>query len=103
MSQEILDRLNERGIVPIAEYDPELQYVWFIPRSIEVKKTKKHNKTYWILDVVDSTSTNTKIRCWSVKENDTIAINRPYLAKLDYNDDWGFSTRSISKNFRLIG
>jgi len=69
MSQEILDRLSERGIMPIAEYDPELQYVWFIPRSIEVKKTKKHNNTYWILDVVDSTNTNTKIRCWSIKDH----------------------------------
>ena len=102
MSTEILDRLNERGIVPISEYDPELQYVWFIPRNIEVKKTKK-GKTYWILDVIDSTSVNTKIRCWSIKESDGLLINRPYVAKLDYSEDWGFSTKSVSKNLRLIG
>ena len=102
MSQEILDRLNERGIVPIAEYDPDLQYVWFIPRKIEAKKTVKGN-TYWVVDVIDTTNTNTRIRCWSIRPRDELAINRPYIAKLDYNDDFGFSTRSISKNFRLIG
>mgnify|MGYP003320772492 CR=1 FL=1 len=102
VSTEILDRLNERGIVPISEYDPELQYVWFIPRNIEVKKTKK-GKTYWILDVIDSTSVNTKIRCWGIKESDGLLINRPYVAKLDYSEDWGFSTKSVSKNLRLIG
>ena len=102
VSQETLQRLRERGIMPIAEYDPELQYVWFIPRNIEVRKTKKGNP-YWIVDVIDSTNTNTKIRCWSIRERDELAINRPYIAKLEYSDDWGFSTRSISKNFRLIG
>ena len=100
--QEVLDRLNEKGIMPIAEYDPELVYVWFVPRNIEVKKTKT-GKTYWILDVIDSTNTNTKIRCWSIKERDKIMLNRPYLANLDYNEDWGFSTRSVFSNFRLIG
>jgi DNA polymerase-3 subunit alpha len=102
MPQDLLDNLADKGIMPIAEYDPELQYVWFIPRQIEVKKTKK-GKNYFIVEVIDSTSTNTKIRCWGVKENEKIAINRPYIARLEYDEDWGFSTRSITKNFRLIG
>jgi DNA polymerase III alpha subunit len=102
ISQEMLAKLANNGIVPIAEYDPDLSYVWFIPRQKEVKKTK-NGKDYWILDVIDSTNTNTKIRCWGVREQDQIGINRPYIATLDYSEDWGFSTYSISKNFRLIG
>lgn len=102
VSTELLDRLSERGIMPLGRYDPELQFVWFIPRKIEVKKTKT-GKTYWIVDVIDSTNINTKIRCWSVKEGEMLAFNRPYVAKLDFDENWGFSTRSITNNFRLIG
>jgi DNA polymerase III alpha subunit len=102
MSEDLLYKLQEKGIMPLGDYDPELQYVWFIPRNVEIKKTK-NGKTYWIVDVIDSTNTNNKIRCWSVKPNEQIDINRPYIATLEYSDDWGFSTRSVSKNFRLIG
>jgi len=38
-----------------------------------------------------------------VKEKDSIQLNRPYMAKLDYNEQWGFSTRSMYYNFRLLG
>lgn len=102
MSLDMMDRLEEKFIRPLAEYDPELEFVWFIPRNVEVKKTK-NGKTYWILDVIDSTNTNNKIRCWSVTPKDSIAINRPYIARLEYDEQWGFSTRSIGKNFRVIG
>lgn len=102
MSLEMMERLEEKFIRPLAEYDPELQFVWFIPRNIEVKKTKK-GKAYWIVDVIDSTNTNNKIRCWSVTPKDSLALNRPYIARLDYDEQWGFSTRSVSKNFRVIG
>lgn len=99
---ELIQKLDEKGIRPLGEYDPELQFVWFIPRNIEIKKTKT-GKTYWIVDVIDSTNINNKIRCWSIRENEVLDINRPYIAKLDYDEQWGFSTRSITKNFRLIG
>ena len=102
VSTEVQNKLEEKGIMPIAEYDPSLQFVWFVPRKIEVKKTK-NGKTYWIVDVVDSTNTNSRIRCWAIRESDDLAINRPYIAKLEYDENWGFSTRSISKNFRAIG
>jgi DNA polymerase III alpha subunit len=102
VSIDLLDKLEERGIVPLGEYDPDLQYVWFIPRNIEVK-TSKAGKTYWVLDVIDSTNTNNKVRCWSIKQGEAISLNKPYIAKLDYDDQFGFSTRSVTKNFRQIG
>ena len=102
VSTDLQNKLEEKGIMPLAEYDPDLQFVWFVPRKIDVKKTK-NGKTYWVVDVIDSTNTNNRIRCWSVKPNEELAINRPYIAKLNYDENWGFSTRSITKNFRLIG
>jgi DNA polymerase-3 subunit alpha len=102
VSTDLQRKLEEKGIMPLAEYDPDLQFVWFVPRKIEVKKTK-NGKTFWVVDVIDSTNTNNRIRCWSVRDNEELAINRPYIAKLNYDENWGFSTRSITKNFRLIG
>lgn len=102
MSLDTMNKLEDNGIKPIGEYDPELQFVWFIPRKKEVKKTK-NGKEFWVLDVVDSTSKVTKIRCWGIQENDVIHINKPYMSRIDYNEQFGFSTRSIRKSFRLLG
>jgi len=103
MNKEIYDRLSELYIPAIANHDPELcQAVWFIPRKI-VEKQTKHGKAYWIMEVIDDTNVMTKIRCWGLKDSDRILVNRPYLAKLEYNEKWGFSTRSIRRNFRLLG
>ena len=103
MNTEIYDRLSELYIPAIANYDPELcQAVWFIPRKI-VEKQTKHGKSYWIMEVIDDTNAMTKIRCWGLKKSDSILVNRPYLAKLEFNEKWGFSTRSIRRNFRLLG
>jgi hypothetical protein len=30
-------------------------------------------------------------------------LNKPYMARLDYSEQWGFSTRSIRHNFKLLG
>jgi hypothetical protein len=67
------------------------------------KKTKK-GKDYWILEVIDSNNETEKIRCWGVDvKKDRIHINRPYLSRLSYDPKWGFSTRSVYRNFRLLG
>jgi len=102
MSLDTMNKLEDNGIKPIGEYDPELQFVWFIPRKKEVKKTK-NGKEYWVVDVVDSSSKVTKIRCWGIQEHDVIHINKPYMARIDFNEQFGFSTRSIRKSFRLLG
>ena len=104
MTRDVRERLEHYMVPPLGARDPELgNVVWFIPREIIPKKTKT-GRTYWILRVIDSTSTVTSIRCWGVKEGkDKLHVNRPYMAKLDYDPAWGFSTKSIKHNFRLLG
>ena len=55
-----------------------------------------------IVDVIDDSSQSTKIKCWGVSPGDEIFINRPYVAKLDYDETWGFSCRGVF-NFKMIG
>jgi len=77
------------------------EVVWFIPRKVIPKKTKT-GKTYWVIEVIDDTNTLTKIRVWGVQDYDKIFINKPYMAKLEYNGKWGFSTRNLRRNFRIL-
>ena len=101
LNDYVRKRLEEYHVPPIAEYDPDLQVVWFIPREIIIRKTK-NNKEYWIVNVIDSTSNQTSIRCWGVRESDRIHINRPYMCKIDYDEQWGFSSRSVRHNWKLL-
>jgi DNA polymerase III alpha subunit len=93
--------LEQQGVPPISEYDPAFLVCWFVPRAIQERKTKK-GKLYWIVDVTDNNSEMTSIKCWGVKENDVIHLNRPYAAKLEHSDQWGFSTRSVKYGFKLL-
>jgi DNA polymerase-3 subunit alpha len=102
MKDAIREQLDQYAVPAISEYDPDLNVVWFIPRKVTVRKTK-NDKSYYVLEVVDSNNVVTQIRCWGVRpEKDHVQVNRPYMAKLDYNDQWGFSTRSIYHNFRAL-
>ena len=103
MSDRIRSQLESHVVPPLGEFDADLGVAWFVPREVVPKKTK-HGKAYWILKVTDSTSTLTSIKCWGVDpERDVVHINRPYMAKLDYDSQWGFSTRSLKYNFKLLG
>jgi DNA polymerase III subunit alpha len=102
ISDFLTEKFEELSCPPISEFNPEDGRSWFIPRKIDRRRTK-NGKDYWVVDVIDSTNRLTKIRCWGVSKTDTIFINRPYIAKLSYNQQWGFSTYSVRKNFRLVG
>jgi DNA polymerase III alpha subunit len=103
VNESIRGRLDELYVPPISEYDRDLGLAWFIPREIILKKTK-NGKPYWVVSVIDSNSNLTKIRCWGIRpEKDRIFINRPYMARLDYSEEWGFSTRAIRKTMKLLG
>jgi DNA polymerase-3 subunit alpha len=103
VTPEVQGKLNDYHIPAISDYDPDLGLVWFIPREIIRKKTK-NGKPYWIVEVIDSNSVLTKFRCWGIVEGkDRIHLNRPYMGKLDFDPAWGFSTRSIKRNLRLLG
>ena len=98
-----VQRLQEKYVPPISEFDPDLCVCWFIPRKIVPRKTK-NGKNYWIVEVIDSNNELTRIRCWGVRpEKDRIHLNRPYMAKLKYDENWGFSTYAIGKTFKLLG
>jgi DNA polymerase-3 subunit alpha len=104
MTPDIMRRLEEKYIPSIGDYDPTLgEVVWFITRNIEEKKTK-NGKTYWLLNVTDTSNKTTTIKCWGVDpQKDKLWMNRPYLAKLSYDEQWGWSTRSIKHTFKLLG
>jgi DNA polymerase III subunit alpha len=100
---ETIQRLHDKFVPPISEFDRELQVCWFIPRKIVPKKTKK-GKDYWIVEVIDSNNELTRIRCWGIKpEKDRVHLNRPYMARLKYDENWGFSTYAVGKTFKLLG
>ena len=102
LNEQVQSAISRHHCPPISKYDPDLGIVWFIPREI-IKRKTKNGKDYWILNVIDSTGSETRIRCWGVRKYDRIVLNHPYAGKLDYNDQWGFSTRSIGKNLKLLG
>ena len=102
LDEDVQQRLDHYQVPPLGEWDNDLGVAWFIPREI-VKKKTKNNKDYWIVKVIDSTNATTSIKCWGVKKRDEIYINRPYMSKLEYDEQWGFSTRSVYHNFRLLG
>ena len=102
VKDETLTQLSDNGVPAISEYDPELGLVWFIPRKVIIKRTK-NDKPYYVLEAIDDNNVITTIRCWGVNlDKDRIQLNRPYIAKLQYSDQWGFSTRSIYHNFRVL-
>jgi len=103
LNRAIQEKLENHAVPPLGNYDPDLLVAWFVPREVIPKKTK-NGSTYWIVRVTDSTSTMTSIKCWGVKQGlDMVHVNKPYMAKLDYDPKWGFSTRSIRYNFKLLG
>ena len=104
INEQVQRRLDELYVPAISDYDPDLMVCWCVPRSISVKKSK-NNKIYYVVDVIDSNSVATRIRCWSVDpEKDVLHINRPYMIKPRYNDDWGFSTYGrVNNSWILLG
>ena len=102
MTKQIREAINRHAVPAIGAWDKSLGVAWFIPREVVRKKTK-NGKPYWIVKVVDDTSSSTSIKCWGIKEWDQVHLNRPYAAKLDFSEEWGFSTRSIRHTFKLLG
>ena len=103
MDEGILRKLEELYIPPISEFDQQLQVAWFIPREI-IKKKTKNNKDYYLIRVIDNNSEINTIKCWGVRPGkDIIHVNRPYMARLDYCPQWGFSSRRVASGFKLLG
>jgi len=120
VTPEIQLKIDEHFIPPISEYDSDLGSCWCIPRSV-VTKTSKNGRKFFVVEVIDSNSVITKVRCWNiatetkqewnakskkifVREKDEIMLNRPYVLRPRYNGQWGFSTYgAIKNNWYLLG
>jgi DNA polymerase III alpha subunit len=101
MNDGVTRQLEKNYIPPLSEYDKDLKIAWFVLREKTEKKTK-NGKAYWILECIDLGGPNT-IKCWGVNpEKDKIYFNRPYMAKLKYSEEWGFSVSNVKKNFKLL-
>ena len=88
---------------PISEFDSDLMVAWFIPREIIIKTTQK-GRFYYIVKTLDINSEMIDIKCWGINpEKDKIHLNRPYMARLHYDEQWGFSTKQALKNWKLLG
>ena len=96
-------RLDFHKVPPISEFDLDLSVAWFIPREVIKRKTVK-GRPYYIVKTIDSNSAMVDIKCWGVNPmRDKVFLNRPYMAKLKYEEQWGFSTKSGLQSWRLLG
>ena len=103
VNRKMMTDLESKYVLPISEYDEELQLVWFIPRQLIAKRTR-NDKDFYIMNVIDSNSQLTTIKCWGVSlTRDIVHINRPYMARVKYDEQWGFSINNIRKNMILLG
>ena len=104
LSDHIRSSLEKNYIPPISEYDAQLSagVVWFVPREV-IKKKTRNGKDYYLIRVIDSNNEANTIKCWGVRpDKDIVRVNRPYMAKLEWDAQWGFSTRSIGRAFRML-
>ncbi len=102
INEHVRGKLDELYIPPISEYDAELGVTWFIPRECKLKKSK-NGKNFYVVKVIDDNNETNTIRCWGVDpDRDVVHINRPYMARLNYDPNWGFSTFSVRKMFKLL-
>ena len=103
VDKQSMDRLEYNKIPPLGSFDPDLMYAWFIPREV-LKKTTKNGKEYWIVKTIDSTSSQFGIKCWGVNpKKDKVDVHALYIAKLNYDEQWGFSIRGLHKNLKKVG
>jgi len=102
VTPRVRNKLDELYVPPISEFDPDLGVTWFIPRECKLKKSK-NGKNFYVVKVIDDNNETTTIRCWGVDpDKDVVHINRPYMARLKYDPNWGFSTFSVRKMFKLL-
>jgi len=103
LTEDVVKRLEYHHIPPISDYDPELGVAWFIPRELIQRKTVK-GRPYYIVRTLDNHSVMIDIKCWGINpRKDKIFLNRPYMAKLKYEEQWGFSSNGTLSNWKLLG
>jgi DNA polymerase III subunit alpha len=105
MNARSLKIIDNYKVPPLSEYDLALGVAWCIPIKITTKKTKT-GKWFHTIDVIDSNSEVSRLRCWGVNPDvDIIYLNKPYVLKYPkFNETWGFSTYGrVDKKWIMIG
>ena len=103
VSKKILQSAARYNVPPLSEWDAALRAAWFIPREVIQRKTIR-GRSYYVIKTIDVHSAMIDIRCWGVHpEKDKIYINRPYAVKLNFDEQWGFSTKGGLTNWKLLG
>ena len=105
MTNRSLKIIDTYKVPPLSEYDSDLGCAWCIPIKLTSKKSK-NGKWFYTIDVIDSNSEVTRLRCWGVNpQKDFIFLNKPYVLKYpNYNETWGFSTYgAVDKKWMMIG
>ena len=105
MSERSNKIIEQFKVPPLSEFDADLGVAWCIPIKINTKKTK-NQKWFHTIDVIDSNSVVTRLRCWGIDPSrDIIYLNKPYVIKHPkYNETWGFSTYgAIDRKWMMIG
>ena len=102
LSEKSRDKLDELYVPSISQYDADLQVCWFIPREV-TRRVASNGRDYFLVKVIDDTSATSTIWCWGITNKDHIELNRPYMARLKYSENWGFSSYGkIRKNFKML-
>jgi len=101
LTENVKHDLENNCVPPLANYDPDLKFCWFIPREIISRKTR-NGKTFWIINAIDETCQTTKIMCWNIWASRPIFINKPYMGSLEYSEQWGYSVRFQKNNVKFV-
>jgi len=105
MTPRAMKIIDTYHVPPLSEYDVDLGAAWCIPIKL-ISKKSKNGKWFYTIDVIDSNSEVTRLRCWGVNpQKDHIFLNKPYVLKYPkYNETWGFSTYgAVDKKWMMIG
>ena len=90
LEERFMKFFEEKGIPPISRSEG---FAWFVVRDVVLKKTKKNNKDYLLLDILDNSGYNGKMKVWEVSKG--VLPNSLYFAQnIDWSEKWGYSLRN---------
>jgi DNA polymerase III subunit alpha len=90
LPEEYMQKLEDRGVRSIDEYEVEDLY-WFMVTEVAKKKTKK-GKDYLLISVLGTSGQKHKIFVWNAPEHAVMTEYSISAAQLSHGD-FGFSTR----------
>ena len=89
MSQDLQDRLDEKGVRPIDDHTG-LDLYWFVVMDVKQKLTK--NKKQYLLITAAGLGGNVRMFCWGWDGETDLPLYSICVAEVDRND-FGHSTK----------